>query len=295
MRPLSHCKSAATSASRRGDAAKVIIITVCAFGMIMLLLCAGAGIYGYVVIQRNLARMVVQTPAELRTLSAEITDIEIPPQFTPVVGSAMFGMKSVNYAWNPAGKPLTAENWHESQDELLSMLSLMEMMDDSNVGNDDFTIPSYQKKVVKKQYAESEVSLKEFQIRGRKCEFLFVTGRAREGAFEDEMLFDEVDEEEMAAEEQAVVQPDKPAADPAAVDAAKPDDAAPASSETGATTPAATEPVPATVVTAEKLLPAVRSVTGSFPGKSGPTTISIRVPADTTDEDFLLKIIQSIR
>lgn len=66
--------------------------------MILLMLCVGAGVYGYVLFQRNFGRMVVQSPADLRKLTTEITDIEIPPQFTPIMGSAIFGMKSVNYA-----------------------------------------------------------------------------------------------------------------------------------------------------------------------------------------------------
>ena len=279
-------------AHRRGDAAKVIIITVCVFAMIMMLLCVGAGVYTYVLFQRNFGRAIVQTPAELQKLTTEITEITIPPQFTPIMGSAIFGMKTVTYTWNPAGKTITLDNWQESQDSTQSMLNLMEMSTDTATGDGDFKIAPREKKVTTQQYTEHKQVVREYEIRGKKCEFLFVTGKPIEGAFEDEMLFDEADEEEMMAEEEGSAK-----ATPAQVEPAKPDDSAPAD----ATKPAdASEPVTPTPGTTPvpktngPALPAVRTVTGKFPGKSGPTTITIRVPAEGTTLELLEGIIQSI-
>lgn len=283
-------------ANRRGDAAKVIIITVCAFAMIMMLLCIGAGVYGYVLFQRNFGRMVVQNPVEIQKVATEITDITIPPEFTPIMGSAFVVMKTVTYAWNPTGKALTLENWQQSQDATQSMLTLMEMSSDTATRDADFKIGSVQKKVLAKQYTEHEQVVREYDIRGKKCEFLFVTGRPIEGAFEDEMLFDETDEEEMMEEEEAAATkpatgepaPEKPA------DAAAPADAA----DPATPTEKPVEPAPVETTTPPKadgpVLPAVRTVTGRFPGKSGPTTITIRIPAEGTSPDLLEGIIKSI-
>ncbi len=272
--------------SRRGDAAKVIIITVCAFAMIMLMLCVGAGFYGYVLFQRNLGRAVVQAPADIRKLTTEITDIDIPPQFTPLMGSAIFGMKSVNYTWNPQGKPANLANPGQTYDPLQPMLHIMEMATGSaDMKDEDFKINPYQQKALKSQYVDFTQNVQEFTIRGRKCQFLFVTGQPREGAFDDEAVYDEIAEEEMLADENTTT--------PAAAEN-KPADAT-AIPETPATPSAdATAEVPQPVDPAAKVLPSVRTVTGQFPGKSGSTTITIRVPVEGSDEDVLLKIIQSL-
>lgn len=286
---------------RRGDAAKVIIITVCAFAMIMMLLCIGAGVYGYVLFQRNFGRMVVQNPIEIQKVTTEITDITIPGEFTPIMGSAMFVMKTVTYAWNPTAKPLTLENWQQSQDSMQSVLMLMEMSSDTATRDADFKISSVQKKVLAKQYTEHEHVIREYDIRGRKCEFLFVTGRPIDGAFDDEMLFDEADEEEMMEEEEAAASkpaitetvPEKP------VDAAPADAANPvAPTETPVEVEKPVEAAPVETTTPPKAdgppLPAVRTVTGRFPGKSGPVTITVRIPAEGTSPDLLEGIIKSI-
>lgn len=282
-----------TIPGRRGDAAKIIIITVCVFAMIVLLFCVGIGVYGYVWVQRNFARAMVTAASDINKITGEITDIAIPPQFTPVMGSAFLGMKSVNYAWNPDGKHITMENWHESQGPLLPMLSLMETGGTSppSVIDQDFQIPEYKINVLKSQYVDYKHEVKEFTIRGRKCQFLFVTGRPKEGALEDEMLFDEA-EEAMLDEDDKASTEGKPA-----VTEDKPADAT-APAEAPATAPTETPPAE-TAKPAEaeaKPLPPVRSVSGTFPGKSGsPANLEIRVPAEGTDEDFLLKIIQSIK
>ncbi len=283
----SHCNPLTNGSTRRGDAAKVIIITVCVFAMTVLMLCVGAGVYGYVLFQRNFGRAMVQAPADVQKITAEITDITIPPQFTPVMGSAILGMKTVNYAWNPNAVPMTMNTWNQTHDALMPMLHLMEMASEESLMTDkDFEINSYLKKALKSQYVEFTENVQEFTIRGRKCQFLFVTGHPKEGAFEEEM-YDEADEEEMAAEDQSV----EAATTPIIVMNDKPADAT-ALSEVPTDTPAeAAKPA----VPAEKVLPAVRTVTGQFPGKSGGTTITIRVPVDGSDDDLLLKIIQSIR
>lgn len=271
------------AASRRGDAAKVIIITVCVFAMVMLLLCVGSGFYAYLQFQKNFSRAVVETPADIRQLTTEITDIDIPPQFMPLMGSAIFGMKNVNYVWNPTGKPVSLHN-QPSADPLQPMLNLIEIaavMDDG--GRTNYQIQPHQQSVLKHQYTDFEQKTQEFTIRGEKCQFLFVTGRPKAGAFDDEeLLMDEAEEEAMNAEEAAATQP-APAAtsDP------------PADATTVVDTPAsavtATEEKPAS-----QTLPAVRTVTGQFPGKSGPTAITIRVPVEGSDEEVLQKIIESI-
>jgi hypothetical protein len=285
------------TAARRGDAAKVIIITVCVFAMILMLLCVGGGVAGYFWIKSNFGRVALTAPADVQKLTTEITDITIPPQFTPLTGSAIFGMKTVMYAWNPTNKPLTLQNWGQSQDDMHSQLNLMEMGNTESVAANDFKIAHYEKDALKQQYGEFTDTVREFDIRGHKCEFLFVTGRPKEGAFEDEMIFDEADEAVMAEEDKATT--DKPAEtpktdEPAATESPMPTDAnaTPPAETTSTETKPAEEPK--ADKPAEKLLPAVHSVTGKFPGKSGPTTITIRIPAEGADEDLLLKIIQSI-
>lgn len=272
---------------RRGDAAKVIIITVCVFLMIMLMLCVGGGIYGYILFQRNFGRIAITTPADVQQLTTEITDIDLPPQFTPVVGSALMGIKTVNYAWNPEGKPITSENWHQHQGDAMHMLNLMEM-----AGQDQrFRVAQVQLKALKSQYTDYTSNTQEFTIRGKKCEFLFVTGHPTLGAFDDEMLYEEIDEERMMEEDAAAKPADstQTEAGTAPVDpASPPTEAKPAPAETA---PAATD---APAAPADPPLPKVRTVQGSFPGKSGHCTITIRIPADGTDEELLLKIIQSI-
>lgn len=263
--------------SRRGDAAKVIIITVCAFVMILLLLCGGAGYYAYVLFQRNLGRAVVQSPAEIRQLTTEITDIEIPPEFRPTMGSAIFGMKTVNYEWKSTGTPKPVA------DPLPPMLHMMEFAADSDeAAVTDYTIQPYQQADLKEQYVDFEHHVQDYTIRGQVCQFLFVTGRPKEGAFDDEeMLMDEAAPETAKPEATAVTSEsveEKPADAATVVDGGPVPDA---------------EAVVATEVPV-KALPAVRTVTGEFPGKSGSATITIRVPVEGSDEDLLKKIIQSI-
>lgn len=278
------------NSSRRGDAVKVIIITVCVFVMIMLLLCGGAGIYGYVWFQKNFSRLIVQTPADIQKITAEITDIDIPPQFTPIMGSAVFGMKTVTYAWNPKAVPLTMTTWNNAADPLHPMFNLVETTtEQSTATGKDFQIPDYQQKALSSQYVEFTHSIQEFTIRGHKCQFLFVTGRPKEGAFEgEEMLYDELDEEEMMVDEKPASETSNTSAEDKPADAAIPD-ASPAATPTEATAEPSKPTEPAT-----KALAAVRSVSGQFPGKSGAAMITIRIPAEGSDEDVLLKIIQSI-
>ncbi len=278
--------------ARRGDAAKVIIITVCVFAMILLLLCVGAGVYGYVLFQKNFGRALVESPADIQKMTTEITDIDIPSQFTPVMGSAFLGMKNVNYAWNPEAKAIATESWQENRGPLMPMLHMMEMASEPSLITDaDFQIDEFERTSAKALYVEFTQVEKEFDIRGRKCEFLFVTGRPKEGAFENpEMPYEEIDEEEMKAEEAG--EEEKPAgAEDTPADATAP-------TEGPEATPVPAEPIAEDEKPKKKevpSMPAVRTVTGKFPGKSGPTTIEIRIPADGSDEDLLLKIIQSIR
>lgn len=281
-----------TVSARRGDAAKVIIITVCVFALILLLLCVGAGVYGYVLFQRNFGRALVESPADIQKMTTEITEIDIPSQFTPVMGSAFLGMKNVNFAWNPEGKAITTESWQETRGPLMPVLNLMEMASEPSLITDaDFQIDDFLRTSAKALYVEFTQVEKEFDIRGRKCQFLFVTGRPKEGAFENpELLYEEIDEEEMKAEEAAEKEMPTPTEDTPA-DATAP-------TEAPQTTPVPAEPItenekPKTQEVTS--MPAVRTVTGKFPGKSGPTTIEIRIPAEDSDEDLLLKIIQSIR
>lgn len=283
---------------RRGDAAKVIIITVCVFLMIMLMLCVGGGVYGYILFQRNFGRIAMTTPADVQKLTTEITDIDLPPQFTPVLGSALMGMKNVNYAWNPEGKTITSENWHEHRGDTLPMLNIMEMAGEHASQEQSFRVSQVHLKALKSQYSDYTSNTQEFTIRGKKCEFLFVTGHPKLGAFDDEMMYDEIDEERMMEEESAA-KPAEPAEKPAEaapmregtapVDPASP--ATEAASAPAETAPATNE---APAAPAGPPLPKVRTVNGSFPGKSGHCTITIRIPADGTDDELLVKIIQSI-
>lgn len=280
-------------ASRRGDAAKVVIITVCVFLMIMLMLCVGGGIYGYVLFQRNFGRIAITTPADVQKLTTEITDIDLPSQFTPVLGSAFLTMKSVNYAWNPEGKTITSENWHEHRGDSMHMLNLTEMDGERGLQDQNFRIAQVQIKSLKSQYTDFTNDTREYTIRGKKCEFLFVTGNPTLGAFDDEMIYDEADEERIM-EEEAAANPAEPAEKP--VDAAPPQEGTAPVDPTSPPSEAAAAPAePAPSAPAGPPLPKVRTVTGSFPGKSGYCTITIRIPAEGTDDEVLPKIIQSIR
>ncbi len=307
---FTHKPSAPLRHPRQGDALKVVLITIGVIFVIGFLACAGGGFYVYWQFQKHLGRAVITDPLEIKKMSAEIVDLDVPSEFTPAMGSAIFGMKNVHYAWNPTNQPIATDDWSSVSDQSKGLLTLTEMPQDPQapvVSDPDFdedesmdweTSDDY----LKEYYSEYTKTERALTIRGKTCKFTLIVGRRW-----PELTLD-MDEEAVMVDDpfNEDVKPEVAATDPTNAPATEP---APATNTAPATDPAVppetvteipgdTEkpaaPAAAPIDRGEPL-PPMRTVTGSFPSKGGQGTINIRVPVDGTTDDMLWKILQSIR
>lgn len=306
---LTRTSTAALRHPRQGDALKVVLITIAVIFVIGFLACAGGGFYMYLQFQKHLGRAIISNPQEIRKLSAEIVDLDIPTEFTPAMGSAIFGMKNVHYAWNPTNQPIAVDDFSSISDQSKGLLTLTEMPQtegsDPDLGPDEDVNWETSDELLKHQYSEYTKTERELTIRGKKCKFTLIVGRQWPVSTLDMEEESAMVDDPFKADPPAVVAATDPTTEPApstnpapATDPAATTEPAPATDP--ATTPAETATEKPAVPEEAPLdrgepLPAMRTVTGSFPSKGGQATINIRVPADGTTDEMLWKILQSIR
>jgi hypothetical protein len=280
---------------RQGDALKVVLITLGVIFLLGVLACAGGGFYVYFQFQKYLGRAIITDPLEIKKLSTEIVDLDLPAEFTPVMGSAIFGLKSVHYAWNPSKQAIKADDWDGANDASTGALIITEMpQDPAATGNAEPDLESDEDlewetsdEYLKERYAEFTKTERALTLRGKTCKFTLIVGRQwplTEIAQADDPAM--VEAGPVTTEPQPAVAADNPATDPASQPATDP-----------ATAPETEKPEApvAPPVNRGEPLPAMRAVTGTFPSKGGQATIRLRVPAEGTTDDLLWKILQSIR
>lgn len=176
--------------SRRGDAAKVIIIVLASLFGLFVLMCAGVGVLGYFWWQKNFSRAVLSKPEDIRQLTAEMVDLTLPPEFQPYFGSAMFGMKNVSYRWCPTGDCPTAMaepdtdggDFSELETLTLSTFAVEGGGNDMADARDDLMSDES----LKASYADFTQEVRELTIRGKSCKFYFVRGEPRAWDADDE-------------------------------------------------------------------------------------------------------------
>ena len=249
---------------RRGDTAKVVIIIVASLFGLFLLLCAGAGVAGYLWWQKNFARAMLTNPQDIRTLTAEMVDITLPPEFQPQHGSevGMIGMKVVSYRWCPSGTcpPLGSDD----DINTLTLTMLNANSNDAAGGDYDEFEFSMSDESLKETYVNYTKEVRDFTIGGKECKFYFVTGEMRDWSEMDE----EMGESEM---------PQNDVKEVIAPDAAEPEPTVPDS------------------LPAKGTGKPVVAIQGAFPGKGGQVTLNIHMSADNYDEEKILAVLQSIR
>ena len=310
-------------APRRGNAAKVILITLGITFFIFLLACMGLGVAGYFWFKKNFGQALVSDPQEINKMLTEMTDVTIPPEFTPYRGSALFGMKQVTYKWCPTGDcptiapELENENIEIAAEDLdedfgLGELTFMQFIHEDAQPGAAVTIQNvddeFSDDILSETYASFEKTVHEFTIRGQVCKFCIIRGVQRDWSVEDEGA---EEAEEMAADTADALTPpaaaestDAPASEPAA---ATPEATAPAESPTtpepapaDATTPESapeTSPAPIDAEVAPEATTGrkVVAVTGRFPGKQAEMSLNYVVAPEDFDEAKILELLKSIR
>ncbi len=310
-------RSTALLHPRRGDAAKVVLITLLVVFLVLVAACGGLGIAGYFWFQANLGQMLVSDPAEIRKLTSELADLTIPPEFAPYSAHKVFGMTSVVYHWCPAGDcPTIAgrmnadaeEEWSPEIDSYSLSLSSSPLAGEEDAEDPEVWESQFTDEVLKHQYVTYTKIRLEVVIKGEPCKFYVIKGQQK--SF-DEQFEDDPDEEmddvsEPMSEEAAATDPAAPAADPAtepvSADTASTDPAAATPPTADPNTPppvvdpAIAEPAqPAPAPAAKKEGPHVVVVDGSFPGKQGKVLLRYVVAPENHDDTRLLKMLMSIK
>jgi hypothetical protein len=179
--------------SRRGDTTKTVLITLAVICGLMFLTCAGVGVAVYVWVQRNISNLVIEDPARIRTLTEEIVDITLPSELVPQKASSIFGVTFVSYGWCPTGTCPSTE------DSALTLTSFGAGGPGSTPATESTTEVDTMANIEFNKFTKEE---REFEIRGKKCKFVFVHGEPKSGSSDDE-----ASEEEMKPEAKTETDP----------------------------------------------------------------------------------------
>lgn len=255
-------KKKPSSGESGGSTVKILLIVFGSLAGLGLAVCCGVGAYGYFLFQKNFGQVALTTPVDIQKLTAEMTDIIIPPEFVPQYGSAIFGIKTVNYQWCPTGDCMP-------QPDGLGSLSLSTFhIDDPNLAagmSDEDSDSQFSDEVLKLGWLDFKKTEHEFEIRGKKCKFYFIQG--------EQLDFESMDEAETEAEM------DEPGAAVIAIDPP---------GETPAETP---------LKPAERKGVGHQSVRihGEFPGKTDKVTLEVNLSPEDYQEEKILGMLRTIR
>lgn len=293
-----------TAHPRRGDATKVVLITLLVVFVVLVLACAGLGVAGYLWFKANLGQAIVSDPAEIRQITAEIADLTIPAEFAPYSGHKVFGMRTVVYRWCPEGNcPTIASQmeaadpdvWEDANDMstlTLSSFGAMGEEDDMSVSPDPLSF-HFDDDVLQHQYVTYTKETRELTIKGRPCQFYIIKGQEKPFEPDDDDSDNEMTEAEAESGSQPTVDPEPANAVPASNDAAITTEPAPAD----ALHPAAPAPAVADSPAGSETMPGrhVVLVEGVFPGKNGDVTFRYLMSPENHDDARLDQLLKSIK
>lgn len=287
------------SAARRGDTTKVILITLVVIFGLMILVCAGVGVGGYLWFKQNLGQAFVNDPAVIQQMTTEIADISLPPEFAPYSGTRIFGVTILMYRYCPEGNCPPAQGFDAENDidadaagdsesvdfetyDLLTLSSYGKQDDEMVAVEDPEELEQqHSEEGLKERYNNATVEKKVLTIKGRECTFYIVQGEEIDWTqVEDQKVAMADDGEEMVVQEETVTTLAEPApAEPAAeTPPADVDPAAPAE------TPAAPQP-------GRKVV----EVQGIFPGKTNDVTLRLYMSAEKYDPAKVQQLLESIK
>lgn len=248
--------------TRHGNTLKAVLITLLVVSGFGIALCAGLGVAGYYWLRHSIAKLHVTDPAQVREVTAEISNIELPSELQPQDAVSFLGTRIVEYHWCPSGTCI---------DENASELTLVSIPD----SNSD-TFDEVDDDAIKRRFIHFTKSIQEFEIRGKAYPFTFVFGETRTiNADED------IDDMEITPLESA-----GPIADSNGPKPESTESTASAISTTGpadASFPSTTE--------GKK----VWWIFGIFPGKNGRCKLDMQLKSDEYDEAKIHAMLRSIR
>lgn len=265
-------------AGRRGETLKIVLIVLASLFVLVMLSCLGVGAVGYFWVQKNLSRMSLTNAAEIQQLTAELTDITLPPEFVPKAGSALLGMRTVMYQWCTDGNcPPEPGDLDEIEGWTLGQMNLIGMNNDeagppANFNAEQDFTESMSEQNLDEEFASFTKTVHDVTIRGTVCHFYIIRGILQSNA------------EVVAKDERQPSVGDAPTS----TDAQPPagavvvDDSAPTIDQLAAAPPAKTGPV-------------MYWIHGVFPGKAGMVTLDAHMSDEQFDETKILGMIRSIR
>jgi len=273
------------SAEGKDNTVKVLLIVFGSFFGLMLLVCCGAGAWGYFWFQRNLGQVALTTPVDIQKLTAEMTDITIPAEFVPQSGSSIppLGIKTVQYGWCPTGT-CPPNNGPAIGNENSLNLSSFNFGEKDGTATPDFSVDDASDEVLKAQWKEFTKSEHTFDIRGKSCKFLIVKGEEF-AALDMDDINDDLPQEVPGVQKSALPEGEAATNEPVEIDETNSDD--PAMEE-----PQASDPSASTMPGTGKQ---IVQVSGTFPGKEAECTLLIRLNAEDYQEEKILELLKSIR
>ena len=245
---------------------KIILIVVGSLAGLALVSCCGAGTWLYFAAQKFIKDVDITNPADIQRVTAEMTDITIPPEFVPPHGSSTFIMKMVQYQWCPTG---TCQP--NGDDTGMLILTAINLKDEGGAGPDvaAMTDEQFSDANLKQSWKDYTKTEHEFDIRGKKCKFVIIQG--------EQKSFSE-DEEDAA--QPAVA---KTGGDAADADGEMESDVLIEEVER--------EPKPPGGVAGVKSV----QIHGTFPGKEAECTLNIHLTPETYHEEKILGMLRSIK
>lgn len=171
-------------ATRRGNSAKVILISLAVVFGLGLIACAGLALTAVWWFQRNFGEAYVTEPAAIRKMLGKMTDITLPEKFAPYSGSRLFGQTEILFRWCPEGNCPPAADWDDEQaivdEEALSGIGVLTFLADA-----DDAVPvrfdatetldaEYSDEALASRYSSFTKTMHEVTIRGRTCHFWVV-------------------------------------------------------------------------------------------------------------------------
>ncbi|WP_157605204.1 hypothetical protein [Schlesneria paludicola] len=259
------------SHARGGSTMKAVLITlvvVCGGGF---LLCAGLGVAGYIWLQRSFAHLHMTDPTQVRELTAEIVEIELPRELQPKNAISFLGTRIISYHWCPSGT---------CNDEDASELALVSIPNSKDGNGIHFEVDTTFDDTIDERFIHYTRTVQEFEIRGKAYPFTFVFGEAKPAPAE-RTTDDDVEDMESKSSEQA--SSDVDANQPIAIP-----------SDSPATAASTTEPI-------DTALPTTTGgqktwwIHGEFPGKKGRCKLDLQLNADEYDEAKIHAMLRSIR
>lgn len=172
------------TATRRGNSAKVILISLAVVFGVGIVACAGLALTAVWWFQRNFGEAYVTEPAAIRKMLGKMTDITLPEKFAPYSGSRLFGQTEILFRWCPEGNCPPAADWDDEQaivdEEVLSGIGVLTFMadaDDADPVRLDATESldaEYTDEALADRYSSFTKTMHELTIRGRTCHFWVV-------------------------------------------------------------------------------------------------------------------------